>query len=206
MPPAISQRDRSSATVLVTGANSGLGFEAARQLAEAGWGKVILASRSEAKAEAARAQLVERTGKDPFGVLAVDTSEVASANAACGQLRERGETVDFLLLNAGASSAKPEFNSDGIEMAWASTLVGHHAMTMCMLGDETLGDRARIVIAGSEGARGSAPGMNVHDIGQIADDQFDGDRVVAIDALARIKDPDRFKNMNEYVTAKLVVA
>ena len=51
----------SDKTVLLTGANSGLGFEAARQLAVAGWGKVILACRSESKAESARARLVELT-------------------------------------------------------------------------------------------------------------------------------------------------
>ncbi len=56
--------DYSDKTVLVTGANSGLGFEAARQLAEAGWGKVILACRSESKAEAARVRLVELTDKE----------------------------------------------------------------------------------------------------------------------------------------------
>jgi hypothetical protein len=39
-----------------------------------------------------------------------------SATEACGQLRERGETIDFLLLNAGASFANPKFNSAGIEM------------------------------------------------------------------------------------------
>lgn len=55
--------DYSDKTVLVTGANSGLGFEAAAQLAEAGWGKVILACRTVEKAEAAKAKLVERTGK-----------------------------------------------------------------------------------------------------------------------------------------------
>lgn len=96
--------DTAHKTALVTGANSGVGFEAAAQLAEDGWAKVILACRSIEKAEAARAQLVERVGRDPFGVLAVDTSEVASAQAACDELRDRGERVDFLLLNAGASS------------------------------------------------------------------------------------------------------
>ena len=193
-------------TVLITGANSGLGFEAAAQFAEAGWGAVIFACRSEKKAEVARTQLVERTGNDPFRVLAVDTSEVASANAACDQLRERGETVDFLLLNAGASGAEPQFNSDGVEITWASTLVGHHTMTMRMLSDNLLNPGARIVIAGSEGARGNLPGMQVHNIGQIAKEHFDGNRIAAIDALARIKGPLPFINMNEYVTAKLVVA
>ena len=196
----------SDKTVLLTGANSGLGFEAARQLAEAGWGKVILACRSENRAEAARARLVELTDKDPYSLLAVDTSEVASAKAACGQLRERGERIDFLLLNAGASGAKPQFNSAGVEITWASTLVGHHTMTMHMLAGGLLSPGARIVIAGSEGARGKLPGMKVHDIEKVAKERFDGDRVAAIDALARIKGPYPFRNMDEYVTAKLVVA
>ena len=58
-------------TALVTGANSGVGFEAAAQLAEDGWGKVILACRSIEKAEAAKAQLVERTAAGPGLVLVV---------------------------------------------------------------------------------------------------------------------------------------
>ena len=196
----------SSKTALVTGANSGLGFEAAAQLAEAGWGKVILACRTEAKAEAARVRLVERTGKDPFALLAVDTSEVASANKACDELRDRGGTIDFLLLNAAASGGNPQFNSDGVEITWASTLVGHHVMTMRLLGDKILGPGARIVIAGSEGARGNLPTMKVHDVGKVADDLFGGDRVAAVDALARIKGPYEFNSTNEYVTAKMVVA
>ena len=198
--------DASQKTALVTGANSGLGFEAAALLAEAGWRKVILACRTKAKAEAARARLAERTGKDPYDLLAVDTSEVASANTACDELREAGEKIDFLLLNAGATGTQPQFNSDGVEITWASTLVGHHVMTMRMLGDELLSPGARIVIAGSEGSRGNFPGMKVHDIGKVANELFDGDRVAAIDALARIKGSYKFVSFNEYVTAKLVVA
>lgn len=198
--------DYEDKTVLLTGANSGIGFEAAAQFADAGWGTVILACRTLEKAEAARALLVERTGKDPFGTLAVDTSEVSSANAAADELRERGVVVDVLVLNAGASGAQPRFNSQGVEITWASTLVGHHVMTMRMLEDGQLSPHARILITGSEGARGNLPGMKVHDIAQIAQEHFKGDRSAAIDALARIKGPATFVSMNEYVTAKLVVA
>ncbi len=198
--------DHAKETVLVTGANSGVGFEAAAQFAETGWGTVILACRTEQKAQAARVRLVERTGRDPFGVLAVDTSEVASANAASDELSERGIVVDMLVLNAGASGAQPKFNSDGVEITWASTLVGHHVMTMRMLAEGRLSPRAQILITGSEGARGNLPGMNVHPIETIADEHFEGDRVVAIDALARIKGPVSYTSMDEYVTAKLVVA
>ncbi|MGI9645281.1 MAG: SDR family NAD(P)-dependent oxidoreductase [Ilumatobacteraceae bacterium] len=201
----MSNADRSA---LVTGANAGLGFEAAAQLAEDGWGRVTLACRTAEKAETARSQLVERTGLDPFEVLAIDTSEVASAENAAQELQERGETIDFLLLNAGASGQDATFNSDGVEVTYASTLIGHHVLTMRALQDGVLSPNARIVIAGSEGARGNVPGMAVHDIGQIADDSYDGDRVAAIEALARIDTPeqDKFANMSEYVTAKLIVA
>ena len=195
-------------TALVTGANSGLGFEAAAQLADEGWGAVILACRSVEKADLARAQLVERTGKDPFSVVAVDTSEVASAEAAATELGARNTVIDLLLLNAGASGKEPVFNSEGVEMTYASTLVGHHVLTMRALEHGLLAPNARIVIAGSEGARGNMPGMAVHDIGEVADGSFGGDRVAAIEALARIKAPEqsKFLNMSEYVTAKLVVA
>jgi NAD(P)-dependent dehydrogenase (short-subunit alcohol dehydrogenase family) len=205
MSPTMNKSDK---TALVTGANSGLGFEAAAQLADDGWGRVILACRSVEKAETARTALVERTGKDPFAVLAIDTSEVASAEAAAEELREREEQIDFLLLNAGASSKDPSFNSDGVETTYASTLVGHHVLTMRVLEHGLLTPHARIIITGSEGARGNLPGMAVHDIGEIADNSYGGDRAAALDALVRIETPEqkKFVNMNEYVTAKLIVA
>ena len=58
-------------TALVTGANSGLGFEAARQLAELGYESIVLACRTEAKGDQARKELVELTGVDPFSTLTV---------------------------------------------------------------------------------------------------------------------------------------
>ena len=57
---------------LVTGGNSGLGFEAAAQLADAGFGTIILAARNKAKGEQASKLLTERTGKDVFETLAMD--------------------------------------------------------------------------------------------------------------------------------------
>jgi len=193
-------------TVLITGANSGIGFEAAAQLAEAGWGNVILACRTEEKAEAARKLLLDRTGRDPFKVLAIDTSEVDSAVAASDKLLEDDIHIDFLLLNAGATGATPVFNSDGVEITWASNLVGHHVLAMRLLGDGLLTPSARIVIAGSEGARGTVPGMKVHDVEAVANDHHDGDRVAAIEALAKVRGPYSFNSNNEYVSSKMVVA
>ena len=195
----------SDKTVLITGSNSGIGFEAAAQLGEAGWGNVILACRTEEKAEAARKLLVDRTGRDPFKVLAIETSEVDSAMAASDQLLKDDIHIDFLLLNAGATGATPVFNSDGVEITWASNLVGHHVLAMRLLGDGLLTPSARIVIAGSEGARGTVPGMKVHDIEAVANDHHDGDRVAAIESLAEISGPYKFSSNNEYVSSKMVV-
>ena len=93
------------------------------------------------------------------------------------ELRDQGERIDFLLLNAGASSKDARFNSGGVETTYASTLIGHHVMAMRALGDGVLSPNARIVIAGSEGARGNMPGMKLHDLNRIAADDFDGDMV-----------------------------
>ncbi len=140
---------------LVTGANSGIGFETAALLAEAGYSKVILAARTTAKGEAAQAQLVMRVGQDVFDTLAVDVAEVQSAQQAADVLKERNEKIDLLILNAGMSTGTERaYNADGVELTFASTLVGHHVMTMRLLEDQLLSDHARIVIAGSEGARG----------------------------------------------------
>ncbi len=199
-------QSRNNHTVLVTGANSGVGFEAAAQLAEAGWGTVILACRTVDKAEQARAKLTERAGKDVFVPLAIDTSEPGSAQAAANALATRGTAIDGLVLNAGASSATPSYNAEGVEITWASTLIGHHILTMQLLETDLLRPHTRIVIAGSEAARGTLPGAALHDVSALATASFGGDRAAAIVALARTQVQDRFVNMQEYATAKLVVA
>ncbi|MEM8861056.1 MAG: SDR family NAD(P)-dependent oxidoreductase, partial [Chloroflexota bacterium] len=108
-------------TALVTGANSGLGFEAAAQLAEAGYGRVILACRNLEKAEAAKIQLSERVGHDRFDTLEIDVSSIASAEMAAAELVNQSKTISTLLLNAGIVSGKEmKKSADGIEMTFAA--------------------------------------------------------------------------------------
>jgi NAD(P)-dependent dehydrogenase (short-subunit alcohol dehydrogenase family) len=72
--------------VLVTGANSGVGFEAAHQFAKAGYSKIILGVRTFEKGDRARKQLIERCDKDVFDIVKVDVSEVSSAIKASEEL------------------------------------------------------------------------------------------------------------------------
>ena len=69
-------------TALVTGATSGLGLEAAAQLPEAGYDRVIITGRSAASAEKAQQELVRRTGSAVFETLVLDLNSPGSVTDA----------------------------------------------------------------------------------------------------------------------------
>lgn len=192
---------------LVTGATSGLGFEAAAQLSDAGYDTVTITGRSQKRADEAKAALTQRTGRDVFEALAVDLNEPASVSAAATELASRGESIDFLLLNAGMV-AGPDLvrTGEGIEITAASSLVGHHQLTMHLLAGEMLGEHASIVIAGSEAARGDVMGFKPVDLPDFAADNHDGDLEAAAEALMRYDVPTKFNASTAYSNAKLFVA
>ena len=197
-----------SNTALVTGANSGLGFEASGQLAEAGYGRVILACRTLAKAEAAKQALTERVGSNPFETLEVDVSSVASAQAASDELVRRGHPIDVLLLNAGMVSGEAMNKSvDGFEVSFASSIIGHHVMTIRLLDAGMLPEGARVVIAGSEAARNDLPsmmGMQLYDFATDEPEEFGDNLHDAMVSFARgCRDRSCSSGTRYYATTKL---
>lgn len=194
-------------TALVTGANSGLGFEAAAQLASRGYDRIILATRTAAKGDAARLELVERVGRDPYEVVAIDVGKNGTVRAALGELAERGGAIDFALLNAGMVSGNEVVAADnGVEITVAASLMGHHVLTTGLLERGLLAADARIVIAGSEAARGDVPTFGLTDVPGFADTYFAGDREAAIEAIAKAKSPAVYSKMPQYAMAKVFVA
>lgn len=193
-------------TALVTGANSGLGFEAAGQLAEAGYGRVILACRTARKADDARSRLIARVGSDPFETLEVDVSSIASARAASDELAARAQPIDALLLNAGVVPGDDMGKSaDDMEIAFASSIVGHHVMAVSLLEKGVLPKGARIVIAGSEGARNDLPamfGMALYDFTVAEPTEFGDNLHDAMIAFARGAKPDKYDPMRYYAATK----
>lgn len=115
---------------VVTGANSGIGLETARALAEAG-AHVVMACRSREKAEAAAATI----RPDPAGgveVRELDVSRLSSVRAfADGVLA--GERVDVLVNNAGVLGVPFGLSDDGVEMHLATNHLGHFALTNLLL-------------------------------------------------------------------------
>ena len=189
-------------TALVTGATSGLGFETAAQLAEAGYDRVTITARTDANAADALHRLEARTGRTVFEPLTLDLAELATVEAASDELKGRGTAIGVLILNAGLVSGKELVrNDDGVEQTFAP-LVGHHLLTMRLIENELLSDDARIVIAGSEAVRGDVPTYSVVDLPEFAGEAFDGDLEAAADALARQRPPVQFKRNNAYTDAK----
>src|SRR5271170_4754199 len=86
-------------SILITGANIGLGKETARQLAlKKETKKVILFCRNQAKAEAAKKDLEEKTGKKIFEIIIGDVTDANSVRKAVEEIKE---PIDALILNAG---------------------------------------------------------------------------------------------------------
>lgn len=194
-------------TVLVTGANSGLGFVAAARFAELGYTRVILATRKATSGAEARARLVEQVGRDPFWTVTVDLSDPRSIDAAVATLSAEGQPIDALLLNAGMVSGAELIRTDeGIERSMAATVTGHHRLTIGLLEAGLLATDARIVIAGSEAARGDIPTFAVTDVPQLAEASFGGDRVATITAIARAEPPYPYRGTDQYAMVKLVAA
>jgi NAD(P)-dependent dehydrogenase (short-subunit alcohol dehydrogenase family) len=194
-------------TALVTGATSGLGFEVAAQIAEQDGGQVIVTGRTKAKARDALDQLATRTARDVFEPLELDLDSMSSVEAAADALIERGGTIDLLILNAGiAPPADVTRSHDGIERTMSSSLIGHHILTVRLIEAGLIGEHARIVIAGSEAARGDVPTFHPVDFREFATESFGGDWEAAIEAQIRMQEPARYKAADQYATAKVLVA
>ena len=193
-------------TAVVTGATSGLGFEAAAQIAEQGYDRVIITGRSPERAERARQALADRTGLDVFTGVVVDLNKTESVQQAVGTIADLDGDIDVLLLNAGmVAGSKKIMTGDGVEVTFASSLIGHHQLTMGLLGHGALSDQAHIVIAGSEAARGDVPTFRPTDLHEFAADGYGGDLVAAAEGLIRGESAP-YKPSTAYADAKMFVA
>ncbi len=124
--------DQTGRTVLVTGANSGLGLRSAGALARRG-ATVLMACRSADRAESARAQVAAvAKGPDPMAI-ALDLADLASVRKAAAEVGGTVERLDILMNNAGVMAPPLERTADGFEMQLGTNHLGHFALTGLLL-------------------------------------------------------------------------
>ena len=136
-------------TVIITGANSGLGFEAAKKIAADTNFRLILACRNREKAENAATQVITETGNHNILYMPLDTASLKSVRqfekdykqADCG-------TVYALLCNAGISGTHTGLTEDGFDVVFQTNHLGHFLLTKLML--PYMAEEGRIFITSSD--------------------------------------------------------
>jgi NAD(P)-dependent dehydrogenase (short-subunit alcohol dehydrogenase family) len=144
--------DQAGRTAVITGGDTGLGYQTARALARRG-ATVVLACRDTAKAARAAEQIGQGTQ-----VVALDLACLASVRDAAAQLRSRIASIDLLINNAGVLTAGESRTEDGFELQFGTNHLGHFALTGLLLDRMTGVVGSRIVTVTSPAyARGHYP-------------------------------------------------
>lgn len=139
---------------IVTGANSGLGFETARALVRRG-AHVVLACRDPEKAREAEQAIARHAARahDAVSVLPLDLSSLASIRAFAESFRMRFPTLDLLIHNAGVMATPERRTIDGFEMQLGTNHLGHFALAGLLLERLLSTPGARIVTVSSSAHR-----------------------------------------------------
>jgi NAD(P)-dependent dehydrogenase (short-subunit alcohol dehydrogenase family) len=125
--------DQTGKLAVVTGANSGIGQEAARRLADAG-AHVVMAVRTIAKGERARAEILARHPHAQLEVRRIDLADLASVSEFADRLSADGTPLDLLVNNAGVMAPPTRMTSaDGFELHLGSNFLGPFALTVRLL-------------------------------------------------------------------------
>ena len=139
--------DQSGRVAVVTGANTGLGFETARMLAERG-AAVVMAVRDVEKGKQAAARI-----HGDVTVQALDLTSLDSIRSAAADLRATHPRIDLLINNAGVMYTPQQSTADGFELQFGTNHLGHFAFTGLLLDRLLPVPGSRVVTVSSNGHR-----------------------------------------------------
>jgi NAD(P)-dependent dehydrogenase (short-subunit alcohol dehydrogenase family) len=152
--------DQTGKTIVVTGANTGLGFEAAKTLASKG-ARVLLGCRSQSKAQAAKNNILATFPKADVVIVELDLGCLASIQKAAEQINQEPR-LDVLINNAGIMVPPLEYTQDGFESQFGVNHLGPFALTALLLDKIRATANARIVSTTSVAHRSGK--INFNDI------------------------------------------
>lgn len=120
--------DQSGKTAIVTGANSGIGYETALALYENG-AHVIIACRDERNANSAMEKMISAGGKGSLEIALLDLASLASIKQFADQVLKRHHQLNLLINNAGVMMPPESKTTDGYELQFGVNFLGHFALT-----------------------------------------------------------------------------
>ncbi|XP_031351683.1 retinol dehydrogenase 12-like [Photinus pyralis] len=139
-------------TVLVTGANTGIGFYTAQDFAKRG-ARVILACRDLYRGEEAKTKIVEATGNSNVVVRTVDLSSLSSVRKFAVEMKASENRLDILVNNAGTGLFEHTYTQDGLSLSMQVNHFGPFLLTILLLGLLKISSPSRIVMVSSEASR-----------------------------------------------------
>lgn len=141
--------DQTGRIAIITGANTGLGFDTARALAAHG-AHVALAVRDVAKGAAAAGRITEAVPKADVTVHELDLGSLESVRTAATELGKSYPRIDLLINNAGVMYPSPrQTTSDGFELQFGTNHLGHFALTGLLLANLLPVEGSRVVTVAS---------------------------------------------------------
>jgi NAD(P)-dependent dehydrogenase (short-subunit alcohol dehydrogenase family) len=144
--------DQAGRMAVITGANSGIGFETARVLAEHG-AAVILACRDAGRAKDAAARIAVTAPQAAVTVIRLDLASLASVREAADEIRASHDPLDLLINNAGLMVPPPGVTADGFELQIGTNHLGHFALTGLLLDRLLPVEGSRVVTVASNSHR-----------------------------------------------------
>jgi NAD(P)-dependent dehydrogenase (short-subunit alcohol dehydrogenase family) len=144
--------DQAGRTAVITGANTGLGYETATALAAKG-AHVVLAVRNLEKGKAAADLIARANPGASVAIQELDLTSLDSVRAAADQLRAEHESIDLLINNAGVMMTPKSTTKDGFELQFGTNHLGHFALTNLLLDRVLAVPGSRIVTVSSQGHR-----------------------------------------------------
>lgn len=152
-------------TVVVTGANSGIGLETARELARGG-ARIVMACRDPGRAEQARADLAASVPGAKLELVALDLASLAAVRAAAATIAGAHPVIDVLINNAGLVPFKRQMTVDGFEMQFGVNHLGHFLLTKLLMPQLLAAVHPRVITVASM----------MHHLGKLDFDSFRGER------------------------------
>ena len=140
--------DQTGRTAVITGANTGLGYETAAALAAKG-AHVVLAVRNLDKGKDAADRITAATPGASVAVQELDLTSLDSVRAAADELRANHDAIDLLINNAGVMITPKSTTKDGFELQFGTNHLGHFAFTGLLLDRVLAAPGSRVVTVSS---------------------------------------------------------